>query len=123
MDLDLTGKIALVTGSTAGIGFAIAEGLVRQKAHVWINGRTQPSVYAAIAKIGGRQGSARLSGIADDLSTAEGVRSVTDAVPEVDILVNNYGGAERAAPFLELSDGDWHQVFEANVAAKRRSAC
>ena len=122
MDLNLAGKTAVVTGSTAGIGFAIAEGLVRQNAHVWINGRTQARVDSALARIKGSQPSAQLSGIAADLSTADGARRLTDAVAELDILVNNYGGAERVAPFLDLSDADWRQVFDANVMSGMRLA-
>src|SRR5215475_4622668 len=99
MDLDLSGKVALVTGSTAGIGLAIAAGLARQGARVWINGRTQARVDAAIAAIRNGNPASLLEGVAADLTTAEGAQVVADALPEVDILVNNLGAVNARKPF------------------------
>jgi NAD(P)-dependent dehydrogenase (short-subunit alcohol dehydrogenase family) len=121
MNFDLSGKTALVTGSTAGIGFAIAQGLAEQGALVWVNGRTQARVDAAIAQIGGALPKARVKGVAGDLATAEGARIVTDAVPSVDILVNNLGGLGGVMkPFDKLDDADWHTIFEVNVVSAVR---
>jgi NAD(P)-dependent dehydrogenase (short-subunit alcohol dehydrogenase family) len=113
MELGLTGKRALVTGSTAGIGFATAEALAREGAHVIVNGRTQRRVDAALAKLG-TAGSVRAAGIAADVSGAEGCAQVIAAYPELDILVNNMGIFEPK-PFEEISDKDWLRFFESNV--------
>jgi len=108
MDLQLTGKTALVTGSTAGIGLAIAASLAAEGASVIVNGRTQQRVDAAVT-------AARAAhGIAADLGTADGVHAVTDRFPEVDILVNNLGIFEPK-PFEEITDADWLRFFEVNV--------
>jgi NAD(P)-dependent dehydrogenase (short-subunit alcohol dehydrogenase family) len=121
MDLDLTGRTALVTGSTAGIGRAIAAGLARQGALVWVNGRTQARVDAAIAAIRAEQPAARLAGIAADAETAEGTAAVVAAVPAVDVLVNNVGGiAGVMKPFEELSDADWDRLWQLNVMSAVR---
>jgi len=109
MDLQLRGKRALVTGSTAGIGFAIARALAREGAEVIVNGRTQERVDAAVREIGG---GAR--GIAADLGTARGAARLLAEVPEVDVLVNNVGIFE-AKPFTEIPDEDWLRLFETNV--------
>jgi NAD(P)-dependent dehydrogenase (short-subunit alcohol dehydrogenase family) len=108
MDLELAGKSALVTGSTAGIGLAIAAALAREGARVTVNGRTQERVDRAIRESGAAEG------IAADLGTEAGVRAVTTRYPEVDILVNNLGIFE-AKPFEEISDDDWRRFFEVNV--------
>jgi NAD(P)-dependent dehydrogenase (short-subunit alcohol dehydrogenase family) len=110
MDLQLTGKTALVTGSTAGIGFAIAQSLAREGARVILNGRTQARVDAALAKMA----DPRASGIAADLGTAAGVALAIDRAPSVDILVNNMGIFEPK-PFEEIPDEDWFRFFEVNV--------
>src|ERR1700719_247646 len=114
MDLGLKGKIAVVTGSTAGIGFAIANTLGAEGAQVIVNGRTQARVEAALEKIRAGTPKADLRGVAADLGTAEGVKSFAKIVSEADILVNNLGIFE-AKPFAEISDADWLRFFEVNV--------
>jgi NAD(P)-dependent dehydrogenase (short-subunit alcohol dehydrogenase family) len=114
MDLQLRGKRALVTGSTAGIGFATATGLSREGASVAVNGRTPERVEQAAGQIRGLGSVAEVSGIAADLSTAEGVAQLVRQVPEVDILVNNLGIFEPK-PFEEIPDEDWLRFFETNV--------
>ena len=115
MDLQLKGKVALISGSTAGIGFAIAESLAREKCRVIINGRTQNRVDAALEKLSGALGSAvDAVGLAADLGTAEGVAETVARFPKVDILVNNMGIFEPK-PFEEIPDEDWLRFFEVNV--------
>ena len=121
MDLGLGGKRALITGSTAGIGFATAEALAREGAHVIVNGRTQHRVDEALAKLRASASGARLDGIAADVSRAEGCARITSAYPELDILVNNMGIFEPK-PFEEISDGDWMRFFESNVMSGVRLA-
>jgi NAD(P)-dependent dehydrogenase (short-subunit alcohol dehydrogenase family) len=113
MDLGLTGKRALITGSTAGIGFATAEALAREGAHVIVNGRTQRRVDEALARLREASGD-RSEGIAADVSGAAGCARVITAYPELDILVNNMGIFEPK-PFEEISDTDWMRFFESNV--------
>ena len=113
MDLQLRGKRALVTGSTAGIGLAAAAGLYREGTSV-VNGRTPQRVEEAVARIRGLGGDGEVSGIAADLSTAEGVDDLVRRLPEVDILVNNLGIFEPK-PFEEIPDEDWLRFFEVNV--------
>ena len=118
MDLKLTGKTALVTGSTAGIGFAIASRLAQESVEVVITGRNQPKLdeaAAQIAQIG------RVRPVLADPATAEGAATLIAAVPEVDILVNNLGIYE-AKPFTDISDEDWHRFFEVNVVSGARLA-
>jgi NAD(P)-dependent dehydrogenase (short-subunit alcohol dehydrogenase family) len=114
MDLQLQGKRALVTGSTAGIGLAAATGLYYEGASVVVNGRTKERVEEAVGKIRGTGGDGEVSGIASDLSTAEGVGHLVRQLPEVDILVNNLGIFEPK-PFEEIPDEDWLRFFETNV--------
>jgi len=116
MDLGLKGKRALVTGSTAGIGFAAARALAREGAHVWVNGRTEARVRKAVAEIGGSA-----EGVAADLGTAAGAATLFQRVPDVDILVNNLGIFEPR-PFLEITDADWMRFFEVNVLSGVRMA-
>ncbi|MGA3202784.1 MAG: SDR family NAD(P)-dependent oxidoreductase [Bryobacteraceae bacterium] len=109
MNLQLEGKRALVTGSTAGIGFAIAEALANEGAAVIVNGRTQKRVDEALAKLKGK-----VEGVAADLGTAEGAAEVWRRYPEVDILINNLGIFEPK-PFEQIPDEDWRRFFEVNV--------
>jgi NAD(P)-dependent dehydrogenase (short-subunit alcohol dehydrogenase family) len=115
MDLQLNGKLALVSGSTGGIGYAIAESLAREGSRVLVNGRTQKRVDAAVAKIEAAVGStADTVGFAADLGTAQGVARMLDRFPQVDILVNNMGIFEPKA-FGDIPDQDWLRFFEVNV--------
>ena len=115
MDLGLKGKLALVTGSTAGIGYAIAETLGREGARVIVNGRSQASVDTAVAKIAGAVG------FAGDLGTADGAAAVAARFPDVEILVNNLGIFEPKA-FEEITDAEWVHFFEVNVLSGVRLA-
>lgn len=114
MDLKLSDKTALVSGSTGGIGFAIAQSLAQEGATVLINGRSQERVNQAIDQIKATTPNVKLSGIALDLSTHEGAEQLFAQVPSVDILVNNLGIYEPKA-FGDISDQDWLTIFEANV--------
>jgi NAD(P)-dependent dehydrogenase (short-subunit alcohol dehydrogenase family) len=114
MDLHLSGKRALVTGSTAGIGYAIAEGLAAEGARVVVNGRTRARVDEAVAALRKKHPGADVSGVAADAGSAAGCSAVIAAVPEVDVLVNNVGIFEPK-PFAEIPDGDWMRFFEVNV--------
>ena len=114
MDLKLRGKKALVTGSTAGIGFAIASGLAAEGAAVIVNGRTQRRVDDAVAQLRQAHPDAGLSGVAADVGTAEGCARIVREVKEPDILVNNAGVFEPK-PFLQISDADWSRFFDVNV--------
>jgi NAD(P)-dependent dehydrogenase (short-subunit alcohol dehydrogenase family) len=120
MDLKLRDKRALVTGSTAGIGFAIASGLAREGAEVIVNGRSEKRVAEAVKRISSEGGS-RLAGIAADLGSAEGVARLAEQVGPVDILVNNVGIFEPV-PFLEIDDLAWQRIFEVNVMSGVRLA-
>lgn len=114
MDLQLRGKTALVTGSTAGIGLAIASRLAAEGAVVTINGRTQGRLDEAISRIRKVSLEAKISGVAADVGSAEGCAKLIAAVPQVDILVNNAGIFEPK-PFEEIPDDDWLRFFQANV--------
>src|SRR5262245_57670999 len=114
MDLDLTGKRALVTGSTRGIGLATATGLARMGAEVIINGREQAAVDQAIGKIRQSSPSAKLHAAVLDLGAAEGCARLIAQFGDVDILVNNLGIYEPK-PFFEIEDADWSKMFEVNV--------
>jgi NAD(P)-dependent dehydrogenase (short-subunit alcohol dehydrogenase family) len=114
MDLQLEGKRALVSGSTAGIGYAIAEALVKEGAIVVVNGRTRARVENAIQKLNGAGFRGRAEGIAADLGSKEGVDETVRRFPEVDILVNNLGIFE-VKRFEEITDDDWHRFFDVNV--------
>ena len=114
MDLKLAGKTALVSGSTAGIGLAIAAALAAEGAAVIVNGRTEDRVAEAKSQILQMVPHANLSGVAADLGTAAGVEELFRQVAAVDILVNNLGIYE-AKPFAEISDDDWMKILEVNV--------
>src|SRR4029434_10900809 len=114
MNLEIENKKALVTGSTAGIGLAIASRLAREGAEVWVNGRTRGRGGEAVAGIQKESRDAKLHGIAADLATAEGCSEVVRQLPEVDILVNNVGIFEPK-PFEKISDSEWEKFFAVNV--------
>lgn len=114
MDLQLTGKRALITGSTAGIGFAIASRLAAEGAEVIINGRSRSGVSAAVARLIEAVPGARVSGVAADLSGAAGCEALVASCPDVDILVNNLGIFDPR-PFEEIQDIEWFDFFETNV--------
>jgi NAD(P)-dependent dehydrogenase (short-subunit alcohol dehydrogenase family) len=109
MDLQLKNRLALVSGSTAGIGYAIAEALLREGARVIVNGRTQAAVDAAVAKLG-----VGAIGFAGDLACAAGADALAKAHPDIDILVNNLGIFEPKA-FEDIPDADWTRFFDVNV--------
>jgi NAD(P)-dependent dehydrogenase (short-subunit alcohol dehydrogenase family) len=113
MDLKLTDKLSLVTGSTAGIGFAIAKALASEGARVIINGRSQESVDNAIKTLA-QEVQGELIGFAGDLSTPEAAEQLAQKYPGVEILVNNLGIFEPA-DFEEISDDEWLRFFEVNV--------
>lgn len=114
MHIDLSGKTALVTGSTAGIGHAIAKGLAATGANVVINGRGQAKVDAAVAAVSKVAKGGKVSGVAADVSTADGCAKLVAAQPDVDILINNTGIFEPK-PFFEIPDENWQRFFDVNV--------
>lgn len=113
MNYHLDHKLCLVTGSTAGIGFAIAEALAGEGAKVIINGRTDDRVAEAINKIHAKHPKAKLEAFAGDLSKAEEVDEVYERFPVVDVLVNNLGMYEPKV-FEKITDADWHAIIETN---------
>jgi NAD(P)-dependent dehydrogenase (short-subunit alcohol dehydrogenase family) len=121
MDLELRNRRALVTASTDGIGFAIAQGLAAEGAAVVINGRTADGVAAALARLRDTLPDAKAEGVAADTATAAGAETVFARVPSVDILVNNLGIYEQK-PFFEIADADWTRFFEVNVLSGIRMA-
>ncbi len=114
MDLDLSGKRALVTGSTRGIGLAAAKGLAGMGAEVIVNGRDRATVDEAVARIAKEAPKANLHPAAFDLGNAAGCEAIVARFPDVDILVNNLGIYEPK-PFFEIPDADWSKMFEVNV--------
>jgi NAD(P)-dependent dehydrogenase (short-subunit alcohol dehydrogenase family) len=120
MDLQLTNKLALVSGSTAGIGYAIAAALAGEGAQVIVNGRSQASVDSAVSKIKSAGGN-QVHGFAGDLSTAAAAEEVILRYPNIEILVNNLGIFEPKA-FDEIPDADWVRFFEVNVLSGVRLA-
>jgi NAD(P)-dependent dehydrogenase (short-subunit alcohol dehydrogenase family) len=114
MKIDLSNKRAVVTGSTLGIGFAIAKGLAECGASVVVNGRSEAAVAKAKERLAAEVGGAKGEGVAADLGTAAGVEKFIALVPETDILVNNLGIFEPK-PFEEIPDADWQRFFDTNV--------
>jgi 3-oxoacyl-[acyl-carrier protein] reductase len=114
MDLNLQGKLALVTGSSGGIGLAIARSLAAEGAKVAINGRTQATVDKAVAAIRSELPDADLLPLVTDNSNAKGCAKTISELPAVDILVNNLGIYE-AVGFFEETDADWLRLFETNI--------
>ncbi len=114
MNLQLKSKIALVTGSTAGIGYAIAKRLLEEGAEVIITGRTQPRIDEAVAQLSAEVPGAVVRGVAVDFKQKEEINNLLEQVPEVDILVNNVGvfGFQE---FAQISDEEWYALFEVNV--------
>ena len=121
LDLRLTDKIVLVTGSTAGIGFAIARAVAAEGAHVYVNGRTQQRVDAAVEAIRSLGATIKVDGIVADFSSASGAETVIAKLPAADVLVNNVGIFEPK-PFAEIPDADWYRFFEINVMSGVRLA-
>ena len=122
MNIDLTGRRALVTGSTSGIGAAIAVGLAQAGAHVVVNGRSDERTAAAAQSVGERSGAPeRVRPVAADVGTAEGCAALIDAAPDIDILVNN-AGVFTPQPVFEIPDEEWSRLFEVNVLSGIRLA-
>jgi NAD(P)-dependent dehydrogenase (short-subunit alcohol dehydrogenase family) len=119
MDLNLNNKRALVSGSTAGIGFAIASLLAQEGAEVIVNGRTEERVASALEQISKDVPKAKLIGVAADLGSAAGTEVLFAKVPEVDILVNNLG-IYQLKDFAEITDEDWQHILEVNVLSGAR---
>lgn len=120
MDLGLTGKLALVTGSTAGIGFAICEALAREGARVIVNGRSKESVDAAVARLNALAPGGAV-GFAGDMTSAAAAADLVRQFPSVEILVNNLGIFEPET-FEEITDDEWKRFFDVNVLSGIRLA-
>ena len=114
MRINLSGRRAVVTGSTAGIGLAIAQGLADAGAIVTVNGRTEQRVQAAVATVLAQTPGASVSGVVADLSNVDGVATFLGRVPAADILVNNLGIFAQV-PFANIADTEWLRFFETNV--------
>src|SRR5438128_948898 len=114
MNLQLSDKTALVTGSTAGIGFAIAKQLLQEGATVYINGRTAERVVSAIEQLQSSVHDASVLGVAADFPKVDEVNKLITQIPSVDILVNNVSIFEPK-PFIDISDADWLRFYEVNV--------
>ncbi|TDN62191.1 NAD(P)-dependent dehydrogenase (short-subunit alcohol dehydrogenase family) [Paraburkholderia sp. BL10I2N1] len=121
MNIQLKGRTAVVTGSTAGIGRSIAEGLARAGASVVVNGRTQERVSATMQEMHDLFPDADLIGVAADVATPEGCAALFEHVPQADILVNNAGTA-RLNNFFEQQDREWLELFQLNVMSGVRTA-
>ncbi|MDN3641667.1 SDR family oxidoreductase [Lutimonas halocynthiae] len=114
MELELQHKTVFITGSTSGIGFAMAEGFLKEGAHVFINGRTQNSVDNAIDKLKASVSNANVSGIAANFKDSNAIEIIQEAIPQIDILINNVG-IFASKLFEETTDTDWHEMFQVNV--------
>ena len=114
MDLKLEGKTAFISGSTSGIGYAIASRLLTEGARVIINGRTRESVNKAVEELKLSTKKSNVSGIAADFSKVEEVNQLIKAIPDLDILINNAGIFEPIS-FVDIPDQDWFRLFEVNV--------
>src|SRR3954447_476751 len=121
MEIDSTGRKAVVTGSTAGIGRAIAEGLARAGASVVINGRREDRVAATLRELHALFPKGEFVGVVADLSTPEGAAELFARVPDADILVNNVGTG-RPKPFFDIADNEWIDLFELNVMSGVRAS-
>jgi NAD(P)-dependent dehydrogenase (short-subunit alcohol dehydrogenase family) len=121
MNIDLTGKRALVTGSTSGIGRATAAALALAGADVVVNGRGEDRVADTVRALAAETGSDRVSGVAADVGTSAGAAALVEAVPDVDVLVNN-AGIFAATPVFEIPDAEWQRFFEVNVLGGIRLA-
>lgn len=119
MDLGLKNRSVLITGSTKGIGLATAEIFLREGATVWINGRSQSSVDTAVKQLRQAVPQGSLQGVVADVGTEAGVQKVIEAVPAVDVLINN-AGIFRPEPFAEISRESWLNMFEVNVLSGAR---
>jgi NAD(P)-dependent dehydrogenase (short-subunit alcohol dehydrogenase family) len=114
MDLQLKDKLAFISGSTSGIGFAIAGRLLEEGARVVINGRTKESVNKSVSELKALADGSKVSGIAADFSRVEDVNNLLKELPEVDILINN-AGVFAPIPFKDIPDEEWFKIFEVNV--------
>jgi NAD(P)-dependent dehydrogenase (short-subunit alcohol dehydrogenase family) len=121
MNIDLSGKTAIVTGSTAGIGLAIAKGLATAGAKVVVNGRTEAAVAKVVAELAGTVSGAAIEGFAGDLGAAAGCDRLARAYPRCDVLVNNLG-IYGPQDFFETPDDEWAHYFEVNVMSGVRLA-
>ncbi|WP_286999641.1 MULTISPECIES: SDR family NAD(P)-dependent oxidoreductase [Comamonas] len=114
MNIDLQGKKAVITGSTVGIGLAIAKSLAQADADVVVNGRSQEAVDKAVAAVLSAAPAARVQGVAADLATASGCQDLIAQVPDCDVLVNNLG-IYGTVPFFEISDEEWQRYWDVNL--------
>jgi NAD(P)-dependent dehydrogenase (short-subunit alcohol dehydrogenase family) len=121
MELGLAGKRALVVGSTAGIGFALAKGLAAEGANVVLTGRTQATVDAALKRLKDAVPAAKVTGVAANCASAAGAEAVFAQVPALDVLVNSLGIYGRKAAF-DITDAEWQHFFETNVMSGVRFA-
>jgi NAD(P)-dependent dehydrogenase (short-subunit alcohol dehydrogenase family) len=121
MIIDLSGRTALVTGSTAGIGLAVARSLAEARATVVVNGRTESRVDAAVKAVRDVRSDADVRGVAANVGTPDGIATLVDAEPDLDILVNN-AGVFTPTPYAEIDDAEWQRVWDVNVMSGVRLA-
>jgi NAD(P)-dependent dehydrogenase (short-subunit alcohol dehydrogenase family) len=121
MKIDLSGKLALITGSTSGIGYAVATGLAQAGAEIVINGRRRDSVDAAVTRAMRAVPAASVRGVAADVGSAEGCAALIESAPQVDILINN-AALFGLKSFFEIDDAEWRDSFEVNVMSGVRLA-